>query len=98
MGKHGAYKKREEAIERLTGFFQDVQHVSTYAPYCDAFFMDKAMVHIVADPRINLEGRFGVKLFSVNNWEEFLGWLNDLQNGDVSATPDSTVGRLPSPS
>jgi hypothetical protein len=81
MVKHGAYKKREEAIGRLTGFFQDVQHVSTYAPYCDAFFMDKAMAHIVTDPRINLEGRFGVKIFSVNNWAEFLRWLNDLQAG-----------------
>lgn len=81
MVKHGAYKKREEAIERLSGFFQDVNHVSTYAPYCDAFFMDKAMAHIVVDPHINLEGRFGIKIFSVNNWEEFLRWLNDLQAG-----------------
>jgi hypothetical protein len=81
MVKDGAYKKREEAIERLRGFFQDVKHVSTYAPYCDAFFMDKAMAHIVANRHINLEARFGVKIFSVNNWDEFLGWLNDLQAG-----------------
>ena len=81
MVKHGAYKKREKAKERLSGFFQDVKHVSTYAPYCDAFFKDKAMAHIVADPRINLEARFGVKVFSLNNWDEFLRWLNDLQRG-----------------
>jgi len=81
MVKNGAYQNREEAKTRLSGFFQDIKHVATYAPYCDAFFMDKVMAHIVADPRINLEARFGVRVFSVNNWDSFLGWLNDLETG-----------------
>jgi hypothetical protein len=81
MVKNGAYQNREEAKNRLSGFFQDIKHVATYAPYCDAFFMDKAMAHIVADPRINLEARFGVKVFSLNSWDKFLRWLNDLETG-----------------
>jgi hypothetical protein len=43
--------------------------------------MDKAMAHVVADPRINLGGRFGVKVFSLNNWDEFLTWLGDIEGG-----------------
>ena len=55
--------------------------MAMYAPYCDAFFMDKAMAHVVADPRIALESRFGVAVFSLNNWDKFMAWLNDLETG-----------------
>ena len=71
----------DAAKDQLSGFFQDIKHVATYAPYCDAFFMDKAMAHVVADPRINLGGRFGVKVFSLNNWDRFLTWLGDIEGG-----------------
>ena len=43
--------------------------------------MDQAMAALVADPRIALEGRFGVKVFSLNNWDEFLAWLDGLEAG-----------------
>ena len=81
MVKRGAYANREAALQRLSGFFQDMKHVSIYAPYCDAFVMDQAMAALVADPRIALEGRYGVTVFSLNNWEEFLAWLNALELG-----------------
>ena len=81
MVKRGAYVDREASLQRLSGFFQDMKHVSIYAPYCDAFVMDQAMAALVADPRIGLEARYGVKVFSLNNWEEFLEWLNVLEAG-----------------
>jgi len=81
MVKRGAYADREAALQRLSGFFQDMKHVSIYAPYCDAFVMDQAMAALVADPRIALEGRYGVKVFSLNNWDEFLGWIDALEAG-----------------
>ena len=81
MVKRGAYHDRDDAKDRLSGLFQDIKHVATYAPYCDAFFMDKAMAHVVADPRINLGSRFGVKVFSVNTWDQFLSWLSDIEAG-----------------
>lgn len=80
MVKRGAYHS-DTAKDRLSGFFQDIKHVATYAPYCDAFFMDKAMAHVVADPRINLGNRFDVKVFSLNNWDQFLSWLSDIEAG-----------------
>jgi len=81
MVKRGAYVNREGALQRLAGFFQDMKHVSIYAPYCDAFVMDQAMAALVADPRIALEGRYRVKVFSLNNWDEFLAWLDGLEAG-----------------
>ena len=47
MVKRGAYQNRFKAIQRLGGFFQDVDHINTYAPYCDAFVMDQAMTALV---------------------------------------------------
>ena len=81
MVKRGAYPDGEAALKRLSGFFQDVQHVSLYGPYCDAFIMDQPMAALVADPRIALEARFGVKIFSLNNWDELLAWMDELENG-----------------
>jgi hypothetical protein len=33
----------------------------------------------VADPHIALEKRYGVKVFSLNNWDEFLAWLDNIE-------------------
>ena len=79
MVKRGAYMDRDKALERLSGFFQDVKHVFTYAPYCDAFVMDQAMASLVADPHVGLENRYRVKVFSLNNWGQFLAWLDVLE-------------------
>ncbi|MDO9269437.1 MAG: hypothetical protein Q7T96_10055 [Methylobacter sp.] len=79
MVKRGAYVDRDGALKRLNGFFQDVEHISTYAPYCDAFVMDQPMASLVADPRIGLEKRYGVKVFSLNNWPQFFAWLENLE-------------------
>lgn len=81
MVKRGAYADRTSAMKRLGGFFQDVKHVATYAPYCDAFVMDQAMASLVADQRIDLGNRYGVKIFSLNNWDQFFDWLGTLEAG-----------------
>ena len=79
MVKRGAYPNREKALQRLSGFFSDVSHVASYAPYCNAFVMDRAMAELVSDPRVGIEARYGVKVFSLSNWEEFLAWLDALE-------------------
>lgn len=89
MVKRGAYADRDRALKRLGGFFQDVRHVSTYAPYCDAFIMDQAMASIIADPRVGLENRYGLKVFSLNNWDQFLAWLDTLE---ANMTTEHRVG------
>ncbi|MBM4122426.1 MAG: hypothetical protein FJ249_07535 [Nitrospira sp.] len=89
MVKRGAYVDRVDAIRRLSGFFLDVKHVSTYAPYCDAFIVDQAMASIVADPLVGLERAYAVRVYSLNNWDKFLSWLDGLES---AMTPEHRAG------
>jgi len=73
--RNGAYAKSGEAKRRLSGMFQDVNHISFYAPYVDAIIVDQPMSSIVSD---DLASRYGVRTFSLNNWGELLGWLRSL--------------------
>lgn len=84
MVKRGAYANRPEARKRLSGIFEDINHISLHAPYCDAFVMDTPMAELVRQPSVGLESRYGVKVFSLSNWDEFLGWLDALE-ADMSA-------------
>jgi len=68
-----------QALRKLNGFFYDVKHFATYAPYVDAFVMDQPMADLVSRPTVNLEGRFGAKVFSLSNWDAFLVWLTQLE-------------------
>ena len=81
MVKRGAFPNRESALKRLSGFFFDVRHVALYAPYCDAFVMDQPMAAFVTDSHVRLKDRYGVKIFSLNNWDELLTWLDTLEAG-----------------
>jgi hypothetical protein len=83
MVKRGAHANREKALNRLSGFFHDVKHVATYAPYCDAFIMDQPMAALVSDPHVGLEKRYGVKVYSLNNWDELFDWL-DIVEAEMS--------------
>lgn len=78
--KRGAYTDRKTAMKRLNGFFSDVNHIATYAPYCDAFVMDQVMASLVADPHVALEKKYCVRVFSLNNWDQFLDWLGKIES------------------
>jgi hypothetical protein len=77
MVKDGAYVNREKAEPRLNGLFYDLKHISTYAPYCQAFFMDQPMAALMNHPKIGLEQNFGVRVFSLNNLDEMMAWLDE---------------------
>jgi hypothetical protein len=88
--KHGAYTNVEATKNRkLKGFFYDVHHIATYAPYCDAILIDKPMYALVTHPSVGLEKKYGVKVFSRTNWDEFLSWIDGLQS---KKTPEHTKG------
>jgi hypothetical protein len=80
MVKDGAYMNTEKSIKKLSGFFYDVKHISIYAPYCDAFLMDNAMAEIVSRGTVDITGRYGVQVFSKNNWGGFIAWLEALKS------------------
>ncbi len=75
----GAYQNRDNALKKLSGFYYDVDHISTYAPYCDAILIDGPMHEIVGRQQVDLEKRYGVKVFSRSNWDEMLAWFDDIE-------------------
>lgn len=88
--KDGQFANRSRATQKLSGFFMDVEHIATYAPYVDAFFMDKAMAELVSKPGVDLEQRYGVRVFSLTNWDEFLEWLRSIESAGM--TPEHQAG------
>lgn len=78
--REGAYRNPEKARKNLSGFFYDVQHAATYAPYCDAFFTDRFMADLLDDVNVAVERTFGCKVFSAGKWREFLAWLDDVES------------------
>jgi hypothetical protein len=77
--KNGAYTKRDKALQRLSGLFHDVKHIATYAPYCDAFIMDQPMAELTTHPQLALHQRYDVKVFSLQNWDDLLAWLDEIE-------------------
>jgi hypothetical protein len=68
------------ARKKLSGFFYDIQHAATYAPYCDGYFTDRAMAKLMKEQRVRVEQDFGCKVFSVESMDSFLGWLEELRS------------------
>lgn len=89
MVKSGNFTNKALALRKFNGYFYDVEHISTYAPYCDAIVMDQLMADLVRKSTVNLEARYGTKVFSLNNWPEFLEWLDSLEQG---ITPEHQTG------
>lgn len=79
MLRQGAFSSREKAEKRFKGFFYDMRFISTYAPYCDVMVVDTLMHRWATDPLINLPSRFGTRLFSRSNWNEFLAYLDEIE-------------------
>lgn len=79
MVKNGSYSEPMKALKKMKGFFFDVEHIALYAPYCDAIVIDKPMAELVADKEVGLQNNYGVKIFSLNNWDEFLAWLEKIE-------------------
>lgn len=50
---------------------------------------------LVTDHRLALEARFGVKVFSLNNWDEFLAWLDALEAGMSQEHQDGLAAAYP---
>jgi hypothetical protein len=79
MVKRGTFANREEARKRLSGVFEDIRHISIYAPYCDAIVIDKFMADLVCRPTVGIEQRYGLRVFSLSNWDTLLTWLDRLE-------------------
>lgn len=79
--KQGAYASRDKALKKLSGFYYDVKHISTYAPYCDAIIVDQVMAEVVGREQVGLAERYGGRVFSLRNWDQLLAWFDELESG-----------------
>jgi hypothetical protein len=76
--KRGQYQNSNKAKEKLSGFFYDVKFISTYAPYCQAMFVDNAMFDFMNDKLLYLSSKFATRFFARSNWSDFLFYLESL--------------------
>lgn len=89
----GAYSG-ENTRERLKGLFLDIEHAATYAPYCDAIFLDRAMAGMMTDMKVGLEKRFGTRAFGPASWRAFEEWLDSI---DVMSPEHSNALKIAYP-
>lgn len=78
--RQGAFPNAKSAQEKLAGVYFDIAAISTFGPYCDSIFVDRAMHEWCADPEANVLSQFGTRLFSVKNWQDFTRYLDDLES------------------
>lgn len=75
----GAYIKRKNALDKLRGYYTDLDHIAHYAPYCDAIAIDNPMAELMKKPGVALSETYGVKVFSLNTVEAFHAWLDEIE-------------------
>lgn len=63
------------------GDLYDVQAMSFYGPYCDAMFVDNEFRKLASQRNVDVLGRYGVRLFSETNRNEFEAWLDETLAG-----------------
>lgn len=56
----------------------DVAAISSYAPYCDAMFVDREVRCMASEGNVDVPGKYNVRLFSVKTQSEFLKYLSDI--------------------
>lgn len=100
--RSGGYTNPARARKKLQGIFYDFEHVATYAPYCDAIFVDQPMAQLVAHSGVALESSYGVKVFSLQKWDELFAWLAEIEasasdehNAALAAINTGTPWRRP---
>jgi len=79
MVKNGAYTNVKKARQKLAGLFYDSECISVFGPYSDAIFIDRAMKKWCENPEAMLLGPHETKVFSVENWDEFNGYLDKIE-------------------
>lgn len=77
--KKGAYSNPENAKKKLKGLFYDSECISVFGPYSDAIFIDREMNNWCEDPGANLFGGYATNVFSVQSWDGFNSYLDQVE-------------------
>ena len=79
MVKNGAFKNPAKAQKKLAGLYYDSECISVFGPYCDAMFIDRAMMQWCNDPEAMVLSKHNTKVFSVEVWDEFHRFLDRIE-------------------
>src|SRR5262249_35464944 len=71
------------------GDYFDAPVLAFYGPYCDAMFIDKGYRDIAQHGRVDVEGRFGTKCFSVQTRDDFIAYLDGIEREMPQAHRDA---------
>lgn len=78
--KNGYYRNEEKAKKKLSGIFYDISFISTYAPYCDAMFIDNPMLDLVNAKELNIEKGYNTVFFARKKLDQFIDYLEEINN------------------
>ena len=71
--------RRGHRPKRLSGVLYDIDAIRSFAPYCDAVFVDREMGRWMNDSDAKVGELYGVRIFSVDTWNDFDSYLDDLE-------------------
>lgn len=61
------------------GMHQDIETISVLLPYCHAMFLDKQCHAFLNDEPLRSELKYGTRIFSLRNEEEFSDYLDQIE-------------------
>jgi len=76
------YTNPKKSLDKFNSFAFDVRFISTYAPYCDAMFIDKTMYQWLNENDVKLAKKYKTRLFPYSNdgLDDLSKWLDNIQN------------------
>lgn len=78
--KKKQFPQNEEKIkEQVKGIQFDIEHLSVFAPYCDAVFTEKRMARWLREWGQHSLGGYEFKVFSLDNINEFEFYLEEME-------------------
>jgi hypothetical protein len=71
--------KGDNLIRQLRGIPTDIDHLSVFAPYCDAVFTERRMARYLREWHENPLCKYKFRVFSIDNWTEFDNYLDEIE-------------------
>lgn len=86
--QEGQYTNVEKVKRAFSGLSQDIDSIATYAPYCDAMFVDATMYQWVRFNKLDVPKHYGVCFYSHENLSDMNLYLQGLRG---SLPPEVTT-------
>lgn len=77
LARRAAHQGRKRTPDE--GFGEDIEFISVLLPYCDAMFIDKECHSFLMEKPLVDELKFGSKIFSQRNRNEFMFYLDKIE-------------------